>query len=110
MRGEHKRIFYAFLRSQFFAVREDSQIREPAQVVLFDLLVAAQQSAREPSRQGGFANSFGTGEEDRLRDALLLDHLRERGDRLCIAVELLKHDGRPPRCWLQWRRDPREWP
>ena len=64
-----------------------------------------QQARRHAPRQGRLAHAFGPGEEQRLRQALLRDHLLQRfGDR-GVAPEILKHGrSRCSRLRVRFRR------
>ncbi len=111
MGGKEQRIVIALLRGPLLALADDGKVVGKAQVVLLDFFGVPQQARAQPAGQGGFAGALGSGEEQRLRQPVLRDHLFEGVGDMPVAPEILKHTGsRSPTQPVRWCRGQRARP
>jgi hypothetical protein len=79
MGGKQQRIVVALVGGHFSRSATISRLCFEAEIVLLDLFGMARQQARaQPAGERGFADALRSGEEQRLRQPVLRDHLLER--------------------------------
>src|ERR1051325_5514385 len=107
MRRKEQRIFIALFGGPFFAIRDGLEIMRQAEVVVLDLIPMAEKMCTEPSGQCRLAHAFRTREQQRLRQAILRQHLLDRLRDVGVAPKLFKYmHSRSPTHRALWRRSP----
>lgn len=91
VRLEEEGIVVAFIGGHFFAFGDGVEVVGKAEVILLDGFGVSEEAGGETTREGGFADAFGAGEEDGLGDTGAGDHLLEDLGGGAIAVEVVKH-------------------
>src|SRR5262249_55788700 len=75
--------------------------------IALDEFAVSEEACAEAAGEGGFADAFGAGEEEGLREAVLREHLLEGLGDVRVAPEVFKHKcSRSARRRARWRRFP----
>ncbi len=91
MRGEQQRIVVALVGRPFLAIGDDLSIVLQAEIILFDFPCVTKQRGGKPPGQCGFSHSFGSIQQNSLRDASLARHAEQNVSDGGVAVEILEH-------------------
>src|SRR5215813_1824333 len=96
MRGEEQRIFVPLLGRPFFSPGYCRDILGKAEVIALDLRRGAKKPRPKAPRECRLTDALRPGEQQRLRNTLVLDHPVESRGYVPVAPEIFKQTRSPP--------------